>query len=51
MVGKISNILLSETSDNDRRIALEGLIISSDQEGREFIEIIVVEIVNTKVNI
>ena len=33
MVGKISDILLSETSDNDRRIALEGLVISSDQEG------------------
>ena len=33
MMGKISDILLSETSDNDRRIALEGLVISSDQEG------------------
>ena len=35
MVGKITDALLSETSDNDRSIALEGLIISSDQEGND----------------
>ena len=35
MVGKITDVLLSETSDNDRNIALEGLIISSDQEGND----------------
>ena len=35
MVGKITDVSLSETSDNDRSIALEGLIISSDQEGND----------------
>ena len=35
MVGKITDALLSEISDNDRSIALEGLIISSDQEGND----------------
>ena len=35
MVGEITDVLLSETSDNDRSIALEGLIISSDQEGND----------------
>ena len=35
MVGKITDVLLSDTSDNDRNIALEGLIISSDQEGND----------------
>ena len=35
MVGKITDVLLSGTSDNDRSIALEGLIISSDQEGND----------------
>ena len=33
MVGKITDVLLTGTSDNDRIIALEGLIIPSDQEG------------------
>ena len=35
MVGKITDVSLSETSDNGRSIALEGLIISSDQEGND----------------
>ena len=35
MVGKITDVSLSKTSDNDRSIALEGLIISSDQEGND----------------
>ena len=35
MVGKITDVLLSETSDNDGSIALEGVIISSDQEGND----------------
>ena len=35
MVGEITDVLLSETSDNDSSIALEGLIISSDQEGND----------------
>ena len=35
MVGKITDVLLSGTSDNDRSIALEGLTISSDQEGND----------------
>ena len=35
MLGKINDVLLSETSDNDKSIALEGLIISSDQEGND----------------
>ena len=35
MVRKITDALLSGTSDNDRSIALEGLIISSDQESND----------------
>ena len=35
MVGKITDALLSEISDNDRSIALEELIISSDQESND----------------
>ena len=35
MVGKITDVLILETSDNDRSIAHEGLIISSDQEGND----------------
>ena len=35
MVGKITDVLLTETSDNDRSMALEGLFISSDQEGND----------------
>ena len=35
MVGKITDVSLSKTSDNDRSIAIEGLIISSDQEGND----------------
>ena len=33
MVEKITDVLTSEASDNDIGIAMEGLIISSDQEG------------------
>ena len=35
MVGKITDVLLSQTSNNDRNIALEGLIISSNQKGND----------------
>ena len=35
MVRKITDALLSGTSDNDRSIVLEGLIISSDQESND----------------
>ena len=39
MVGKITDVLLSQTSNNDRSIALEGLIISSNQNVIENSEI------------
>ena len=35
MVRKITDALLSGTSDNDRSIVLEGLIIASDQESND----------------
>ena len=39
MVGKITDVLLSQTSNNDRSIALEGLILSSNQNVIENSEI------------
>ena len=35
MVGKITDVKLSETSDNDRSIALEELIIFSNKKGND----------------